>query len=74
MNEPGLRIARQTATFHLWPLNAFAHKKFETSTDMRRILTIKHVLNAIVIIVGLAMALYVVPNMQKNVQNPCEPP
>jgi hypothetical protein len=45
-------MTRQTATFHLWPLNAFAHKKFDTSADMGES-------NAMVIMVGLAMALFV---------------
>jgi hypothetical protein len=36
MNDCELRITRQTTTLHLWPLNAFAHKKFDTSTDMGR--------------------------------------
>ena len=47
---------------------------FDTSSEMGRILTIKHLLVAAVIIVGLFIAFYVVPNMRKNAPKPGEAP
>jgi uncharacterized membrane protein len=47
---------------------------FDTSTDLGMTLFIKHLLIGGVIIIGLSIGLYVVPNMRKNSPKPGEAP
>lgn len=47
---------------------------FSPSTELGQILTIKHILVLLVIIVGLTIALYVIPNIRKNAPQPGEAP
>ncbi len=47
---------------------------FDTSSEMGVMLTIKHILVAGVLVVGLTIGLYVVPKMQKAAPKPGEAP
>lgn len=47
---------------------------FDTSSEMGMMLTIKHILVAGVLVVGLTIGLYVVPSMQKAAPKPGEAP
>ncbi|HSQ77112.1 MAG TPA: DUF4149 domain-containing protein [Bacteroidota bacterium] len=47
---------------------------FDTSSDMGMILTVKHLLIVVVIIVGLLIALVVVPRMRRATPNPGSAP
>lgn len=47
---------------------------FDTTSDMGRILLVKHIFVILVVVVGLAIGLYVVPNMHKNAPQPGQAP
>ncbi len=47
---------------------------FDTVSDMGRILLVKQIFFVLVVIVGLSIGLYVVPNMHKNAPQPGQGP
>jgi uncharacterized membrane protein len=47
---------------------------FDTSSDIGRMLVLKHLLIVFAIIIGLTIALYVVPTMRRNSPKPGEAP
>ena len=47
---------------------------FDTTTDLGRILFVKHLFIGLVLAVGLTIGLSIVPNMQKNAPAPGQPP